>query len=338
MKRERSCDAVGVLDGWASTVKQRAGTVRQRLEQQVAKIDALEGTVQLIQKQKETAEARAEAVISEFNDIARLNVGGTVFEVPISTLLPNTEPNYFHQLLCNDSCFPVDRDADGSIVVDRDPSSFRHVLNFLRGYRKFNLPSEDLSLLLADADFYALPQLRALLSVENDSSEGLLFSAGGGVNVERNRLRVSYTVGIIGGKFLLAGRHQVTLQIESGDYVGIGIISDSCLNFDQEFHRTLNCCVYYMTGVFYSNFPHNRKEENLPKFESGDCVSVVLDMNDRTIEYIIKGVRVKVLSCASASRLRFAVVSKLSSCIHLVQNDVLTANTPVAVPVATAPT
>jgi len=90
--------------------------------------------------------------------IVKLNVGGTIFLTASSTLLscPHEEqPTYFSQAFGNVS-LPVDN--NGAYFIDRDPTYFRHILNWLRTGKWCPQPfSEDeLSELISEAEYYAL--------------------------------------------------------------------------------------------------------------------------------------------------------------------------------------
>ena len=87
--------------------------------------------------------------------IAALNVGGVVFMTYKSTLIQSQ--SYFSGL-AQAADWLEDRPTE--LFVDRDPTHFRHVLNWMRGVR--TLPDNDQILyeLSYEADFYALGQMR----------------------------------------------------------------------------------------------------------------------------------------------------------------------------------
>lgn len=298
-------------------LRKRAASFRQLLDEAQNSTCCRERTLQDARKELIATNAKLQE-LKESGGVASLNVGGVHYDVPFATLLRD-EGSLFSILLGSD--YPIERDASGSILIDRDGLSFRHVLNYLRGYPKSaSLSSDELALLLSDADYFVLPQLRKMLSADDPQAGTFRFESGPGVSPECNRIRVAYCVGVIGEKFLIAGRHRVNIEVRSGDYVGIGVVSDACVCFDQEFHRIFNSAVYYMTGVFYSNFPHNRKEEGLEKYGAGDVITMVLDMDDKTIEFSMAGKGSKVVSCATASKLKFAVVTKMHSQLRILSD------------------
>lgn len=76
-----------------------------------------------------------------------INVGGTLFRTTRDTLLGGG--GYF--------AAAARRDQESAVLfVDRDPTHFRHVLNWMRGSRHLPADEEVLGELLAEADFYSL--------------------------------------------------------------------------------------------------------------------------------------------------------------------------------------
>ena len=188
-------------------------------------------------------------------DIVTFNVGGVHHSISKSIIMKQPQ-----SMLCRlVTCDNVQRDAAGRIELDRDSHVFRHILNYLRGY-KSQLSSSELGMVLYDLDYYGLDALADVVRSQT-SPPANAFQYGGGTNLERNRFRSHYSVSLLGEHFYMQGKHSVTFEIRRCEYVGLGVISDYCVSLDQEFHKTTHCCVYYMTGVFYSNYPHHKKEE-----------------------------------------------------------------------------
>lgn len=302
----------------------------------------IERDVASLLKQRKQSTAAMGSILSvknlSPNDVIRLNVGDELFTVPIQLLLgKDGDENFFDVILGfynynnkndnldddNNICnyfFPPPLDETGALFIDRDPSTFRHILNYLRGYQLLGVLNEDqLSMLRTDARYFRIGSLINELG-DQTATNMVRFRPGPGVNPERNRFRVIYGIAMVGERFLITGRHSITFQVMNSDYVGIGLVSDSCVSTDQEFHKTPNCCVYYMTGVFYSNFPHHRKEDGLEALERGDYVSLMVDMNKRVAEYTLKG-STKMISLGNARKLRFAVAMKLSSSVRIVPEE-----------------
>lgn len=78
-----------------------------------------------------------------------LNVGGTYFETRASTLAR-------HACYFTEFSF---RDEGSTVFIDRDPTHFRHVLNFLRGSLTHPSTRIEIQELIHEAVFYALDGL-----------------------------------------------------------------------------------------------------------------------------------------------------------------------------------
>jgi hypothetical protein len=104
------------------------------------------------------------------NDIVILDVGGYKYKTTISTLtkFPHT---YFNGLFSGK--YPIHKQQDGSIFIDRDGKHFRYLLNFLRNGRiVFPENESDRRELMLEAEFYLLKDfiLAAEVSFESISS------------------------------------------------------------------------------------------------------------------------------------------------------------------------
>ncbi|EPY35968.1 hypothetical protein STCU_00821 [Strigomonas culicis] len=258
------------------------------------------------------------------HQLVRLNIGGELFEVALSTLLAYDAPNLFHSLFSNEYLLCDYDEKTKSIFIDRDPATFRYIINYLRGYSYFQaLGEEERTKLKVDAEYFCLKGLHDILtseSVDKASTRGEMgyfMKDAPGVSVDRKRFRVVYCVSTIGDVYFVAGKHTITFHVVRADYVGIGLVSDSCINRDQEYHRTANCCVYYMSGVFYTNFPHHRKEENLEKISDGDLITLTVDMDKGMAEYKLKSTT-KMFSIGRIARLKFSVIMKFMSQVRIV--------------------
>ncbi|CAJ1993081.1 BTB/POZ domain containing protein [Leishmania donovani] len=302
-----------------------AQSIQAQVESCVSRFKLMETRLDTLLKERQDAKPKLEEVaqsrhLERYMEVVSLNVGGERFTVPLSTLLSKDAPNYFHILLGAEETgwvAPVFKDEHDTIFIDRDPSCFKYIVDYLRGYHYFNLLKEDsLRRLKVDAAYYQLPGLLAMLG-DVDRDAELQFSPGPGVSPERNRLRVVYGVAVVGDVSLVTGRHTITYEVKVADYVGFGLISESCVNTDQEFHKIPDCCVYYMSGVFYTNYPYHRKEENLERIENGDFVTVKVDLEKGYVEYVLKNSR-KMVSLGRARRLRFATTMKLASRVRIV--------------------
>ncbi|KAG8038861.1 hypothetical protein G9C98_003168 [Cotesia typhae] len=97
------------------------------------------------------------------NQWVRLNVGGTYFLTAKTTLA--RDPNSFLYRLCQeDSDLISDRDETGAYLIDRDPTYFSPVLNYLR-HGKLVI-NKDLTEegVLEEAEFYNITELIRLVN------------------------------------------------------------------------------------------------------------------------------------------------------------------------------
>lgn len=86
------------------------------------------------------------------SNLIELNVGGQSFVTSRSSL--TSMSNTFFRALVEHS------GTQGKHFIDRDPTHFRHILNFLRGSPSFPESESHLSELCAEADFYNIPELK----------------------------------------------------------------------------------------------------------------------------------------------------------------------------------
>lgn len=95
---------------------------------------------------------RTEFLKKKMEDVVLLNVGGVYFFTRRSTL---QRSNSFFTGLSNTE--------ETEIFVDRDPTYFRHVMNWMRGVRY--VPEDDtvINELIWEADYYCLPGMKEAL-------------------------------------------------------------------------------------------------------------------------------------------------------------------------------
>ena len=89
------------------------------------------------------------------DDTVLLNVGGVYYVTRRSTLLASE--TFFAGLVRSDpTC--------SEFFVDRDPSHFRHVLNWIRGVRHLPEDRSVIAELAWEADYYSMPDFREALA------------------------------------------------------------------------------------------------------------------------------------------------------------------------------
>ncbi|KAK2878687.1 hypothetical protein Q8A67_019478 [Cirrhinus molitorella] len=112
---------------------------------------------------------------SGMGDIIQLNVGGTRFSTSRQTL--TWIPDSFFSSLLSGRISTL-RDETGAIFIDRDPTAFAPILNFLRT-KELDLRGVNISILRHEAEFYGItPLVRRLLlceELERSSCGSVLF-------------------------------------------------------------------------------------------------------------------------------------------------------------------
>lgn len=275
----------------------------------------------LTEKRDESLKSIEKIQQKQLSALVTFNVGGELFTFPKTTLLSSDDNSLFHALFYfeGDPVVPIQKDENGVIFFDRDPNVFRHIANYLRGYTKFDKLEGSLAKRIhLDAIFFRLPKLLKLLDA--DKKTILQFRPGPGVSPDGDRLRVAFGVAIVGEEEMVTGRHSITFEILLDEYIGVGIVSDACTCTDREFHSTPFCCVYYMSGVFYNNYPHHKKEERtetIVRFRAGDRITIDVDLDKGIAEFINKN-GTKIVSIGKSKRLRFAITAKGNSSVRIV--------------------
>ncbi|AWP01779.1 putative BTB/POZ domain-containing protein KCTD3-like [Scophthalmus maximus] len=112
--------------------------------------------------------ANGSSVTPGMGEIIQLNVGGTRFSTSRQTLM--WIPDSFFSSLLSGRISTL-RDETGAIFIDRDPTAFAPILNFLRT-KELDLRGVSISVLRHEAEFYGITPLvrRLLLCEELDRS------------------------------------------------------------------------------------------------------------------------------------------------------------------------
>ncbi|PIC49220.1 hypothetical protein B9Z55_007896 [Caenorhabditis nigoni] len=101
-------------------------------------------------------------------DTVKLDVGGTVFKTTKSTL---TKFDGFFRTMF-ETLTPVPKDDSGAIFIDRDPTHFRLILNFMRdGHVDLRKYSEDMTEIQKEAQYYLLGGLMELCASKPESQK-----------------------------------------------------------------------------------------------------------------------------------------------------------------------
>eukprot|EP00758_Cryptobia_borreli_P011449 Tbor_TRINITY_DN5657_c5_g2::TRINITY_DN5657_c5_g2_i1::g.9452::m.9452 len=97
------------------------------------------------------------------NGCIRLNVGGTLFDTTLTTVLKEVPSRLSKDFYSGFVHCP--HDSDGNPYYDRDPDNFRHVLNYLRGY-PLSLEPDAIVMLSEDATYYELEGLKKAVGLD----------------------------------------------------------------------------------------------------------------------------------------------------------------------------
>lgn len=228
----------------------------------------------------------------------RLNVGGKLIHTRRSTL--TSQPSMLQDLV-NTSFQGIPCDADGVPHFDRDPASFLHLLNFLRGYR-LELSPEDTALVLEDAIFFQMPALSEHLGGDGQSRG--LFLSGPGVSSDGKKFSSMSFVGHC-GDFVSRGTHSVLFHLDKVlDGMGIGVVSAAGDTFDREVPGRSGSICYSQTGELMMNMDSRLTVTPGMKWKDGDHIKVEISHNCETATTVTftKGTNVLVHSVEVAAQ------------------------------------
>ena len=248
---------------------------------------------------------------SDCMTLERFNVGGT-FHTISKNILCSYPESKLCQLVHNTNCA---RDRDHRLLIDRDGETFGHVLNVLRGKKAQSVRPH--SAMVEDDLRYYGPFSPQLAVPENFGNSNLFCNP---LSAGSLSARATFCVGYVNGSSV-QGCNVVRFRMDRCAYVGVGVVSDSCSELDVEFHKSPLCCVYYMTGVLYTNFVNHMKEEGHQRFFTNDVISISLNMDKKVIKFMNGDRIVRIIDCQSASRLRFAVVVKFESVVTILDPE-----------------
>lgn len=114
-----------------------------------------------------------------------LNIGGTIFETTRSTLTSD-QRSIFASMFSGRYYF--EPDSDGSYFIDRDPTHFKYILNFLRDSNVYLPPNKTIyQELMIEAEFYELEAMLEILKVNLRKLQVALEPYGS--EAEKNRIK-----------------------------------------------------------------------------------------------------------------------------------------------------
>lgn len=134
---------------YEAAAQRRKEELEEELRAKMAQVEEVQKTLEIEQRTVRDVELAT-------NSLIVLNVGGTRFETSRATLTnsPHDSETFFEKLFV--SRLQIPRDANGAVFLDRDPTYFRHVLNWLRsGVVPRSL--DDVDALIQECHFFQLP-------------------------------------------------------------------------------------------------------------------------------------------------------------------------------------
>jgi len=120
-----------ILENSLTFLDRQEKDIRERLTHLAKQVESKQAASQERQK-------RLEELISEKDELIKLDVGGSIFEIRASTITRDRE-SMLYALLFNER-FQVQKE-NGCVKINRDPKHFRHILNFLLNPEEYVPPS-----------------------------------------------------------------------------------------------------------------------------------------------------------------------------------------------------
>ena len=160
---DKSVALKSMVEGFSKTLKDTVGSVveQEDVDEKEKEFDAKQD--QLQEKDKLQKEVQR---MSEMNRIhatrIKLDIGGHVYATSIMILIRDSQSMLAAIFNGRHS---VKKQEDRSYFIDRDGTHFRYILNYLRdgGFKDGTLPSDILTELQTEAEYYQLSGLVALL-------------------------------------------------------------------------------------------------------------------------------------------------------------------------------
>lgn len=221
------------------------------------------------QQQRPKCETEAAASTADADYVITLNVGGTIITTLKSTLC--STPSRLAEWA--ETNFPnIPRDSKGRPFIDRDATSFSHILDYLRGY---GLPSksDDLVVVAEDATFYEMESLKHEVGLDPPST--WQFAPGPGVQESGMEFSTSDIVGICGTEPLATGLvHTMVFRVDKCELVSIGVVAFEGVHYDAQLRHQKQSLSYSNTGEFVQNWSDEPIYEAGVPYKNSDEITV----------------------------------------------------------------
>jgi hypothetical protein len=253
-----------------------------------------------------------------------LNVGGTNITTLQSTLC--SSPSLLAEWARDDfRQFP--RDLQGHPFLDRDPSIFTHIINYLRGY---GLPSraDDLVVVAEDAEQFQLETLKREIGLTTPSM--WRFTPGPGVRDDGVEFSTSDILDLCGTEPLSTGlMHTIVFRMDKCELVSVGVVAFKDAQLDVQIRRQKNSVCYCNTGEFVRFWSADALYDQGVLYKSQDEITV-------RVEFAQPGVPLE--PSGEGPQPERALPPPLQPALHLTESlpsSVATANAPASGPLTT---
>jgi hypothetical protein len=249
---------------------------------------------------------------SQFPKALKLNIGGTPFYTSLSTL-GSIKGTYFEVMVSEK--WKAQKLEDGSYFIDRDPTVFRFILNFLRD-GEIDIESrskEELKLILKEATFYQIqPLIKLLVStpIESVVSVSLLqkqesttqspkFIPGNNYALSNNDKYATkvgkdtaWDCNVLGNIIVSSGIHLWNVKILKSKFsnIMIGVVPSDANVSQKDIYSKCGYFINAHNSKLFSGPPHNYNGTpfcNAGRLLDETIITIKLDFNERTISFII---------------------------------------------------
>jgi len=195
-----------------------------------------------------------------------------------------------------------------AFFIDRDPFVFRHILNFMRQQPLDleSLTTQEKKTLLLDANYYQLVNLVEILDNAPKIEDNIIkiddqhvFIPGPNDTLSNNNKTATKTGSVTwsaltGSKRISNGSHQWTIKLKAGGSSGffIGVAPFDINKNTPNIYSQNGWYLYTHSSVLYSGPPmnfSNKAYSSTSALAIGSTVTVKLDMDKKTIAFIING-------------------------------------------------
>jgi len=251
---------------------------------------------------------------SQYPKALKLNIGGTPFFTSLSTLM-SIKGTYFEVMVSEK--WKAQKLEDGSYFIDRDPTVFRFILNFLRdGELDIEFRSkEELKLIIKEAKFYQIQPLIKLLEStpiesvvsvsrfqkQDSTTQSPKFIPGNNYalsNDDKCAAKIGKEIGwdcnVLGNIIVNSGIHLWKVKIIKSKFsnIMIGVVPSDANVSHKDIYTKCGYFIKAHNSKLFSGPPYNYNNNpfcNAGRLLDETIITIKLDFNERTISFIING-------------------------------------------------